>query len=66
MIVHLFDACGLVSFGATHGGNYCDSCDTHGDNKSFEGQRLFKAMDLLASEICFAGTYSRMLFAQTI
>jgi hypothetical protein len=64
MTVHLFDGCGFVSYGSTRKGNFTVSYDTRADNESFEGRGLFKAMVLMASEICFAGTGSRMLFVQ--
>jgi hypothetical protein len=66
MIVHLFDGCGVVSFGSTRKGKFSASFDTRGDDRPFEGRGIFKAMVLLASEICAAGTGSRVLVAQAV
>jgi len=66
MIVHLFDGCGLVSFGSTRPNKFLKNYDTRADNNPFVGRGICKAMVLLASEICAAGTGSRALFVQAI
>jgi hypothetical protein len=66
LFLHLFQGKGgYISFGASHAGRLSDEFHSSGDKASYQGRGVFKALILLASDVCLAGSRTRTIMLQT-